>query len=335
MKNLLLIILIPLISCAQMTAKEKRVAELKKQAKASPHHKKEYWKSYLQTPLTERLYKAPKELIKFIDLENQIYGFKENPKVMEIPNDYKKIFNQVIEEYPPLLKEKIKESLLAVFVVEDLGSSALTEAIKEMPKNSIMVFDKRVFTKKANDWCNWKERTPFKEGKWKLYCRIRNKKENGFKEAFQYIFTHELAHVINRADHGELPFWFDPIEDVDLEQKPFLKISWNKGEKTFQRRENENIYKDVQFYSKDKKLDNSKMNALYKILMDSQYPSLYAVTNPWDDFAEAFAVYYHTQYLKKPFSIILRNGRERFVYKSCIQTGTCPEKRDRVAKYFK
>jgi hypothetical protein len=335
MKNLILILpLILFTNCAQMTAKEKRIAELKEKVKASPHLTKKYWETYKGKPLKDRLYKTPKEIIQFLNWDNEIYGFKARPKAFEIPTEYKKIFEKVLNEYPPKLRKKMDESLMAVFIVDDLGSSALTEAIKELPKESFMVFDRKVFTKKANDWCSWKERSPFKEGEWKLYCHIRNKKENGFKEAFQYIFTHELAHIINRADTQDLPFWFDPYDKVNLDEKPFLKVSWEKGEKFYRRIDNESIYKEVKFYTDEMKLSNSKMNALYKILIDSQYPSLYGVTNPWDDFAEAFAVYYHTQVLKKPFSITIKRGKERFRYKSCIQTGTCPTKKNLISKYF-
>lgn len=328
-------LVILLLGCAQMTAKEKRIAELKEKVKASPHLTKSYWMDYKGKPLKERLYKTPQEIIQFLNWDNEIYEFPAKPKAIDITKEYRKIFEQVLNEYPEELKRRMEDSLIAVFVVEDLGSSALTEAIKELPKESFMVFDKKVFTKKANDWCSWKERSPFKEGEWKLNCNIRSKKENGFKEAFQYIFTHELAHIINRADTKDLPFWFDPIDKVKIDEKPFLKVSWKKGEKHYERLENDMIFNQVRFYTKDHKLSNSKMNALYKILMDSQYPSLYGVTNPWDDFAEAFVIYYHTQFLKKPFSITLKKGKERFVYKSCLQTGTCPEKKKILSKYFK
>lgn len=323
------------ISCAHKTPEEKRIEELKAKVKASPHLTKKYWDSYRNIALEDRLFETPKEVIDFIHWDNQIYGFDSTPKRVVPTVDQKRIFKQVIKEFPAKLKKKMEESLVAVFLVEDLGTSALTEAIKELPKESFMVFDLKVFQKKANDWCNWKERTPFKEGAWKLDCKIRNQKENGSKEAFQYIFTHELAHVINRADTSLTSFWFDKFDDVEIQDKPFQRISWKKGKSHFDRIDNNDILNKVVYYNSKKALPNSKMNALYQILQDSRFPSLYGTINPWDDFAEAFVITFHTQVLKKPFSVTLRKGSKKVVFKSCIQTGACPQKRELMMSYFK
>jgi hypothetical protein len=59
-----------------------------------------------------------------------------------------------------------------------------------------------------------------------------------------------------------------------------------------------------------------------------QFRDALRVTNPRDDFAEAFASYVHTVLMKKPFEIrIYRDGKVAKVYEACWTEQRCAEKK--------
>ena len=105
--------------------------------------------------------------------------------------------------------------------------------------------------------------------------------------------------------------------------------------RAFLRKEFESDFKSVRYYiGDDQKIDATNKLALYRSLAKSRFPSLYGVTNVWDDFAEGFVIYYHTKILKKPFSIELNSSRESLIFKSCLQTNKCKGKEAIFKKIF-
>lgn len=339
--SLFLIFLLLLVGCSSFKKSsdggpsKEEIEKLKELQRQSLIHKEEFWKEYRNTSTEKRLFNAPSELIEYLVRDNKVWGFSATPKAYSIGSFEKEIFKEVIKSFPLKLRKMMKENMVAVFVVEDLGSSALTDGIRAFPKKSFMVFDRKVFQKKANEWCTWKENTPFKGEGASIKCHIRRESENNIKGAFQYIFAHELAHVFNRQDKSLLPFWDDEITDIKIDKYPFLNLSWSKGKDAFIRKLYEDEYKAVRYYSdQNMRLDYSRALPLYKRLSKSQFPSLYGVTNVWDDFAEGFVIYYHTQVLKKPFSITIKDGTKEFIFKSCLQNGGCQKKKEIFKKIF-
>jgi hypothetical protein len=70
------------------------------------------------------------------------------------------------------------------------------------------------------------------------------------------------------------------------------------------------------------------MGSAYRNLARTNFPTMYAATNPGDDFAESFANYVHTRLLGRPFEVsVLEDGRERFRYSACWEEPRCARKR--------
>lgn len=66
----------------------------------------------------------------------------------------------------------------------------------------------------------------------------------------------------------------------------------------------------------------------YEALEHTNFATLYAATNPHDDFAESFVTYVHTVLMGKPFEITLSSsGKITKVYKSCWAEERCAAKR--------
>ena len=87
-------------------------------------------------------------------------------------------------------------------------------------------------------------------------------------------------------------------------------------------------FSELAFYSPDHSgPDIARAEGIYRDLAATDFPSLYATTNLFDDFAEAFAIYVHTRLLGKPYRVdIFRQGKRSFTFRSCISTGGCRAK---------
>lgn len=312
-----------------------QIKKWREQQKKSVIHKQDYWRPYTGTPLEDRMFPADKDLIEYLNRANKIDGYPPEVKPVVLSQKEKRFFKKIINDLPKRLRSFVDRHLKGVFIVDDLGGSGLTDGIFSEKETSFIVFDRKVFNKKANDWCTWKEHSVFKKGDTKLECVIRKGKENNEMGAFQFIFMHELAHVINRGFKEYLPFWEDDVPE-SFEKYPYLKISWAYNDKKMVRKNYEEDFKKIWFYGpEDTRKENQIILSTYEKLKKTRFPSLYGVINAFDDFAEAFVIYHHTQILKKPYEIRVTHKGKTHKFKSCIQENRCPKKAKLVRALFK
>lgn len=290
-----------------------------------------YWQKHQTgTTLSEKIVPADDELIDFLWKMNEKGGFSERPTKVSLSTEQKSTVVEAIADLPSKVQQLINDNILGIAFVENLGGSGLTESLLgEAYRKGFMVFDIKVLRLKANDWCSWKENTPFAPAPgWKLRCRIERKSGDTVKNAFQYIFLHEAGHALNLTA-PYIEHWNDWITTEEkLARQRFPRISW-----TFQ--EHELVSKDeaafplrkkVRYYS-DQQLPMEQAKDVYQQLEKTSFPTLYAATNYGDDWAEAFANYVHVVMLKRPFEIELtRDGKKVLRYEACWRQKRCAEK---------
>ena len=304
--------------------------------------KLDYWKHYFGKPVEQRIGAAPPELVEYLNLDNIKSGFPNKPRSAALPPDLLLDVRNAIAELPPIVRHLLSAKLAGIYFIEDLGGTGYTEEIVDAHSNpaaGFVVLDTSVLSKRsANAWATWKENTPFKtQPDIRLVAEIEKQRQNNRKNAIQYILLHELGHVlsINEKFH---PSWNIGPQDIpSTAGYPYFLLSWSVAKKdnrfvtifddAFARR------KDVVYYL-DAKLSADQMVSVYDNLEKTNFTTLYSVTNPGDDFAEAFAGYVHTVLMKKPFEIrIYKNGKIAKIYKSCWTQKRCAEKR-RILERF-
>jgi hypothetical protein len=75
------------------------------------------------------------------------------------------------------------------------------------------------------------------------------------------------------------------------------------------------------------------MASVFVHLSGTGFPTLYAATNPGDDFAESFANYVHTQVLGRPYeAIVAHDGREQVRLGPCWDEPRCAAKKRLMEK---
>lgn len=294
-----------------------------------------FWAPALARPLEQRIGAAPPELVEFITLENVAKGYPERPRAAAPAPDFLQDLRAAIAELPHEVTRLIEGKLAGIYFVEDLGGTGYTDQLFDESKAvaGFVVLDASVLgTRTANAWATWKENTPFKARPgFTLAATIEPASQDNRANAIQYILLHEFGHVL--AIGGNVhPSWNDDARDVrSTAQYPYFNLSWmisGDGRRydtlfrdSFVRRS------DVVYYF-GAKLSAGRMTGIYDSLENSSFASLYAATNPFDDFAEAFVTYVHTVLMGKPFEIrIYRNERAVKTFGSCWEHVRCAEKR--------
>ncbi len=294
-----------------------------------------FWRPFMKGVAADRIQRAPAEIIDYLILDNRLNGFAETPEPVEISPGFKADLKAAIEELPAIVRGLMEPKLAGIFVVRHLGGTGYLEAVldeRETPVAGFIVLDENVLTRTANAWFTWRENTPFRpDPRYRLEGKIETRAGDNRKNAIQFILLHEIGHLLSVGERFH-PFWFAGPQAVNREgEYPFLDVSWTvvPGGKEFASRyEKEFPYrKDVVFYGKPR-LEGAAVQEVYRALAVTNFVTLYGATNPYDDFAEAFATYVHGVMMKKPYEIrILQDGAERMVFRSCWAGKRCEAKR--------
>lgn len=295
-----------------------------------------FWQAQLDKPFAQRIGPAPPELADYLRLDNILNGFPERPTPADIPADFRRDLDAAIAELPQSVKQALDGLLVGVYLVHHLGSTGFTETVNDAngePVAAYVVLDLDALAlRNANQWATWKENTPFRaDNETTLQATIETADNDNRKNAIQYILLHEFGHVFSVAHPFHPSWWVEDLATVDLSAYPFAALSWhidkqqNKFVSDFEQRFP--LRKQVVYYLTPK-LDAQQMVDVYDQLEQTSFATLYAATNPYDDFAESFVNYVHVVLMGKPFEIrILRDGATVKLYASCWAEKRCEEKR--------
>jgi hypothetical protein len=306
-------------------------------AVAHPIRRAAAWADTLKKPVDSRMGPASAALVEYLNLDNTAQGFPEKPRTAVLSEDFLADIRAAIRELPPSVKRLLTDEFAGIYFVEDLGGTGYTEYIRdsaERPVGAFIVLDASVLgRRRANSWATWKENTPFiADATHALNARIEDDADDNRRNAMQYILLHELGHVasVNAKAH---PAWDrSPDETIRAQDFPYFALSWRPERGTGRYASTFDsafeLRSRIVYYLKPG-LPAADMQSVYTQLGATNFPTLYAATNPADDFAEAFANYVHVVLLKKPFEIrITENGREALRYMACWEEARCKGKRE-------
>lgn len=294
------------------------------------------WKADLARPLNARVGVAPPALIEYLTLDNIAQGFAQRPRPAVLEPAFLEDVKAAIVELPPQVWRLFMDRLVGVYFVDNMGGTGYTDLVQDSGGNRVagyIVLDAAVLRPlTANTWATWKEGTPFKpQPGWALQARIEADAGDNRRNAIQYILLHELGHVLSAGNTIHPPWDMEPKDVPASAAHPFFDLSWaidrsaNRYaalvEKGFPQR------RSVAYYF-GARLDASAMAATYTNLEKTNFPSLYAATQPGDDFAETFASYVHVVLLRRPWRVtIAKDGQVVKVFNACWDQPRCAGKR--------
>jgi hypothetical protein len=294
------------------------------------------WRPLMQKPLEQRYGAAPPALIGYLIADNEKMGFPERPRAAALEAGFIADFEAAVRGLPAPVKRALEGRFAGVYFVEGLGSTGWTEALQDdegRNRAGVIVLDYGVLQKlTANAWATWKENTPFiADARYQLQARIETAGEDTRRQAIQYILLHEIGHVL--AVGTRLHPWNDVAPKAAQGRWPFLDLSWlvSPGGQYVSRFDAAFSTRGRVVYYLGAKLEGARMEEAYAQLRATSFVTLYGATNPFDDFAEAFASYVHTRLMGRPWEIVIsKEGKEVMRYGACWEEKRCAVKRRMV-----
>jgi len=266
----------------------------------------QHWHALLARPILDRILPLPGEVREFVHQINMATGVDAVPSSCSPDDALLADLRSALAGMPAAVLELVGPLLLGVCVGRGLGSSGVTDIVADAVDGRILgcivVLDLDLMeAQTANAWATWKENLPFGGPGFALTATIAAPHDDTRAGALQFLLLHEFGHVVT-AGGSFLPRWWEPVPAAYF---PFLDLSWSINEQgrfapwhdaDFELRG------VVDFYGVNK-LHSDAIVTAYTGLEGSDFPSLYGATNPYDDFAECFASYVHSELLGHPYEL--------------------------------
>ena len=277
----------------------------------------DFWDQMLERPLELRLAPAPAVLLDFV---NQCNAAAHNTAVASscsMPDDFLLDLQRAITELPASIKAKLEPCLLGVYFMQGVGSSAVTDVIALANGELLGAFvalDPQVFlARTANQWATWKENFPFQASpELRLEARIADENSNTRQAALQFLLLHEFGHVLTASRELMPDWWLDTLQIQPQDHYTYLPLSWeiNPQHQILPQARCDFPLRDQLSYYAEPQIMAHEMLATYQAVAKTNFPTLYAATNVYDDFAESFAGYVHTVLMQQPYEICIFKADE-------------------------
>ncbi|MFZ6744031.1 hypothetical protein ACO0LC_12445 [Undibacterium sp. JH2W] len=272
----------------------------------------DYWVRQGQLPLLDRLGNASEELLVYVAKHTST---EYTPVQVEPHPEFLIDVRAAMAELPAAVLQLLDKPLLGVYFGRGLGSSAVTDVIVgpdgQVLGMVILMDDAAFLQRSANEWASWKENTPFlPDSAYQLSLQIEASENDNRKNAIQFLLLHEFGHVLT-ANSEFLPDWWIGAQKFKPgEEYTFLSLCWQiamNGDIIPLLRHDFAHRKELRFYSKQQ-VSGDLILAIYQALEKTGFPSLYAATNAYDDFAESLAMYVHAVIMGKPYHLKVASG---------------------------
>lgn len=281
-----------------------------------------YWGAWKTTPLEERIVPASDAVLDFVRQDNIKNEIPYRPYRPPFDSKLESDIRQAVSSMPLPVKRLIQSKLAAIVPIGDLGSTGFSDIIRDergQPTAGFIVLDVKSIDRKANDWASWKENTPFAHDRnIKLQAFIEEPTHDKRLATIQYILLHEIGHILAIGEDIHPPWDEQPKSMDGLQFYPFTAVSWKLTSKNFQyeplERQTDSDCHPIHYYSDKPNLFLSKAETCYRSLEKTSFVSLYASTNPFDDFAETFAYYVHRVLLQKPWHLEITTSSKVYRY---------------------
>lgn len=301
-----------------------------------------FWGAQLEKPLAERVGAASADVVDYLRMDNEVNAYTARPSATEMPPALQDDVRAILAALPPRFQSLLGAKLLGVFAAQGLGSSAYTDFVRDAqgaPVAAFVVIDVAAMTRKANAWIAWKESTPFKpEPGWAITGELEPEATDTTRGALEFVLIHEFGHML-AFDEDVHPLWSVTPSLVDPEDYPFFNVSWTVKDGAYFRKVEltDEAPGPITYYKeRDDRPAASRMPAFYDWLAKSDFVTLYAATNPFDDFAESIVTYLHTVVMKKPYKLtISHDGAAVRTWTPCWDEPRCATKRKELEAFLR
>ncbi|HEY4371951.1 MAG TPA: hypothetical protein VGN52_08505 [Burkholderiales bacterium] len=295
----------------------------------------DYWKAAFAKPLEQRIGPADTRLIDYIYADSLRFGGALRVTSFVPDAALAHDLAAAVAGLPPEVRRAAADKLAGIYLIAGISYSGITYEIlgaQERPVKGVILINAHAFDgRNANEWLSWKESDPFDPGsRWRLSAKIEMAAENTRVRGLQFLILHEIGHLLAIGTDINPPFGEPAARFPPVAQYPFVSLSWRDSrDQSFETRNEEGFpLRHKVFYYGGPKLNGNTMEPIYRSLQQTGFATLYGATDPWDDFAETFATYVHTQLQHRHYAItVYHDDAPVLIYHSCWEEGRCEAKR--------
>jgi hypothetical protein len=223
-----------------------------------------------------------------------------------------RMIDDYIENLPRRHKEVLQKRLTAIYFINNLRGSGVTDYVLDEKKDiyAVMVFNPETLKTDLSRWLTYRENTCFlrdaPDVKVEVNCGTKF-------TGFLYALTHEATHVVDYVE-AYTPYVEKSVKIINetkATETAFTKNTWidlatPSRQYDFQKR------KDIVFYGNARpKIKISDAFWLYEQLITTPFVSLYGSMSWAEDLADFVTFYHLTQVLKQPYEIRYRKNPDQ------------------------
>jgi hypothetical protein len=197
-----------------------------------------FWNAHFQTndwrtiPLALRISESPSSLLEYVGQLNSLEGFPSDTRPAQMDSEMAGAIEATLRMLPVPIQKRLQKKLLGIFVVNNLGSSGLTESVFNSQQGLVggfIILDSAVLAQGANRWCSWRENTPFTPSPGiLLQCQVADSTHDSRALAIQMILIHEFGHVLSIGENYHPDWDQNPTQELSLTHYPFMQLGWRQ-----------------------------------------------------------------------------------------------------------
>jgi len=285
------------------------------------------------TPLEERVRPATRAVTALALQRNLGNGVAVEPRPADVDHPAIPALYRMLADLPAELRELTRKHVAAIYLVQGNFGSARVEAARDAQGRVIggcILLNLDALAQSANSWASWRENSAFRsDDRYRISITLEPPETDTVENALRFVFIHELGHILGMTAgvHG---FWAAPETWWLTVRSPYTRLSWTTDGRQYQSSGKRRfpVLALPRFYRfESSPLPRSAALPTYGALGKTNWPSLYGSIDPYEDFAETFAIYLHTRLLGRPYRVDLHFGSTHIgTYRSCLDTGSCPKK---------
>jgi len=226
---------------------------------------------------------------------------------------------QAIELWPLIYKDYLWDKVARIYIVDGLFSSGMARYIEKGNAHFILI-NRKLLSLKPNDWATQTEESCFYYNNLsdRLFVEIEQKTDSYL--TLENVLIHELGHVI-AIDEEITP---DYIPRKLGGNYPFFKDAFYSDINKMHRKPNNKII-NLTYYARQKdKVTFDDYYNLSKELKNTDYPTIYGISNQDEYFAEYFYLFFHCNIQGKNFRAYYhKNGLKELLIDNPLTKERC------------
>lgn len=249
-----------------------------------PFRQKRNWPEGKELKFEKRILTSNPTVLNYLYLLNKKNGLSQMVTPAVVSEKELNDLASALASLPEIFRKQLEHKFKGVFLVSGMRNYGLAEYIQDergTPWGGVIFLDMdKLRSKSLNALATEKERQLLGgNGELLVSSVMIDPKRDSHLQALRYVLFHEIADLL-AVGHNFHPNWWQAPPRSRFSNYSFTKESWEMNDELSYGTKNKSL----------SKISNASITEGHGILLNSSFLSLYALTNPFEDFAESVAL---------------------------------------------